>query len=170
MTEMQAGLYTHFLTSNAARRLLAGQKAARVLSAITGTLADTPPVLIYLVTQAPARMFPVYHLRKYPASSSRSQCLLSFAAVRPQWIAFTFTFTCRPASSWHYRALCHTAGLQTDSRLWHACAALKKLCNHPKLIYDAMHARSASGADSGGGPDGFEVRTTKSSGGLGLKG
>ena len=45
MTEMQAGLYTHFLTSNAARRLLAGQKAARVLSAITGTLADTPPLL-----------------------------------------------------------------------------------------------------------------------------
>ncbi len=37
MTEMQAGLYTHFLTSNAARRLLSGQKAARVLSAITGT-------------------------------------------------------------------------------------------------------------------------------------
>jgi hypothetical protein len=36
MTEMQAGLYTHFLTSNAARRLLTGQKAARVLSAITG--------------------------------------------------------------------------------------------------------------------------------------
>ncbi len=36
MTEMQAGLYTHFLTSNAARRLLSGQKAARVLSAITG--------------------------------------------------------------------------------------------------------------------------------------
>ncbi|KAK9834193.1 hypothetical protein WJX81_007238 [Elliptochloris bilobata] len=75
MTEMQAGLYTHFLTSNAARRLLSGQKAARVLSAIT---------------------------------------------------------------------------------------ALKKLCNHPKLIYDAMHARSAGGGESGsgkeggGGPDGFE--------------
>ena len=44
MTEMQAGLYTHFLTSNAARRLLAGQKAARVLSAITGKPADEPPV------------------------------------------------------------------------------------------------------------------------------
>lgn len=37
MTEMQAGLYTHFLASNAARRLLSGQKSARVLSAITGT-------------------------------------------------------------------------------------------------------------------------------------
>ena len=36
MTEMQAGLYTHFLASNAARRLLSGQKSARMLSAITG--------------------------------------------------------------------------------------------------------------------------------------
>ena len=47
-----------------------------------------------------------------------------------------------------------------------ARTALKKLCNHPKLIYDAMHARTAGGGDSGagsgksggGGPDGFEVR------------
>ncbi len=47
-------------------------------------------------------------------------------------------------------------------------AALKKLCNHPKLIYDAMHARAGDGGGSGGGksgsggcsggPDGFEVR------------
>lgn len=47
-----------------------------------------------------------------------------------------------------------------------ARTALKKLCNHPKLIYDAMHARTAGGGDTGagsgksggGGPDGFEVR------------
>jgi hypothetical protein len=52
-------------------------------------------------------------------------------------------------------------------------AALKKLCNHPKLIYDAMHARAGgagdgggsgggrSGGSGGGGPDGFEVRARR---------
>ena len=54
---------------------------------------------------------------------------------------------------------------KSDSKTY-ARTALKKLCNHPKLIYDAMHARTAGGGDSGagsgksggGGPDGFEVR------------
>ncbi len=71
--------------------------------------------------------------------------------------------------------LCHTFKMTTrygllpgeSDRKMSARTALKKLCNHPKLIYDAMHARTAGGGDSGargsgksggGGPDGFEVR------------
>ena len=71
MTELQQQLYCHFLTSNAAKKLLQGQNqkvSARVLSAIT---------------------------------------------------------------------------------------SLKKLCNHPKLIYDAMHSH---GKDADAGAEGFEVQ------------
>lgn len=40
-----------------------------------------------------------------------------------------------------------------SARVLSAITSLKKLCNHPKLIYDTIHGKASEGAE------GFEVRT-----------
>ena len=100
MTEMQAGLYTHFLTSNAARRLLAGQKAARVLSAITGVPADKRPVCSYQLLRR-LRDLAQSSLAEKIVGSAPSQA----SACCPRSVHSWFDPLCRPARSWHYQAL-----------------------------------------------------------------